>query len=173
MSFLLRLSATDRALFARFALTEGAPSASMRFWVGLTHLGGATAVIFAVLVPLLFAEGHTHQAAVLAAWSLLISHLIVQVIKRNAVRSRPEPAREGRTPVGAPDRFSFPSGHASSAMAVGFAYGMSMHAFALPLLVLAMIIGVSRVRLGLHYPSDVVAGQVIAIVTVLGFWLVL
>ena len=170
---LLRLNATDRAMFARFALTEEAPRATMRAWVAVTHLGGATAVIFAVLMPLLFSKGHTHQAAVLAAWSLLISHLVVQVIKRNAVRSRPEPAREGRTAVGVPDRFSFPSGHSASAMAVAFAYGMSMHAYALPLMVLAVIIGMSRVRLGLHYPSDVVAGQAIAMVTVLGFWFLL
>lgn len=170
---LQRLHDTDRALFARFALAEDAPWAAKRFWVGFTHLGGATAVIFAVLVPLLFAEGHTHQAAVLGAWSLLVSHLLVQVVKRNAVRSRPAPAREGRTPVGAPDRFSFPSGHSCSAMAVGFAYAMSWHAYATPLLVLAVVIGMSRVRLGLHYPSDVVAGQAIAIATVLGFWLVL
>lgn len=170
---LQRLHARDRDLFTRFALTEEAPAAAMRFWVVFTHLGGATAVIFAVLLPLLLAEGHTYRAAVLGAWSLLVSHLAVQVIKRNAVRSRPEPAREGRTAVGVPDRFSFPSGHSCSAMAVGFAYAMSWHVYATPLLVLALIIGASRVRLGLHYPSDVIAGQAIAVVTVLGFWLVL
>ena len=69
-----------------------------------------------------------------------------------------------------PDRFSFPSGHACAAMSVAFAYGMSMPGLALPLTLLAVIVGMSRVRLGVHFPGDVLAGQVIAIATVLGFW---
>jgi undecaprenyl-diphosphatase len=167
---LFRLDASDRALFSRLALSDAASVSSMRLWIVVTHLGGATSAIAAVLLPLLLSRGRLHNAAVLAAWSLLVSHLLVQVVKRNAVRPRPALAREGRSLVDVPDRFSFPSGHACAAMAVAFAYGLSMPAFALPLTVLAVIIGMSRVRLGVHYPGDVLAGQTIAIATVLGFW---
>jgi undecaprenyl-diphosphatase len=34
-----------------------------------------------------------------------------------------------------------------------------------PLVLLALLVGYSRVRLGVHYPSDVVAGQLLAIVS--------
>jgi undecaprenyl-diphosphatase len=167
---LLRLDARDRALFSRLALRSGAPVSSLRLWIAVTHLGGATSAILAVVLPLLLAEGTLHAAASLGAWSLTVSHLIVQLIKRSAGRPRPAPARQGRSLVGAPDRFSFPSGHACAAMSVAFAYGMSLPALALPLSVLAVVVGMSRVRLGVHYPGDVFAGQAIAIATVLGFW---
>jgi undecaprenyl-diphosphatase len=42
-----------------------------------------------------------------------------------------------------------------------------------PLLLLALLVGFSRVRLAVHYPSDVVIGQMIAILTAAGVWAVL
>lgn len=170
VSLLLRLDARDRALYRRLALDAAAPLSSTRLWIAVTHLGGATSAIVAVLVPLLVTQGPVHEAAALGAWSLLASHLLVQLVKRRAVRERPEPARLGRSLVGVPDQFSFPSGHACAAMSVAFAYGMSAPSLAIPLMLLAVIVGMSRVRLGVHYPGDVIAGQAIAIVTVLGFW---
>jgi undecaprenyl-diphosphatase len=65
-----------------------------------------------------------------------------------------------------PDRFSFPSGHATAAMAVALAYAVVFPALAPLLIAVAEAVGFSRVRLGVHYPSDVLVGQVIAIGTV-------
>jgi undecaprenyl-diphosphatase len=169
-SILFRLDARDRALFSRLALDASASLSTARLWVTVTHIGGASSAIAAVLVPLLLSTGRVRPAAALAAVALLLSHLVVQFIKRRAVRERPAPALAGRAIVGVPDRFSFPSGHACAAMAVAFAYGMSFPAWAVPLTMLATIVGMSRVRLGVHYPGDVLAGQAIAIVTVLGLW---
>ena len=58
----------------------------------------------------------------------------------------------------ASDRFSFPSGHALNAFAVGSVVALAYPSAALPVFVLAASIAASRVVLGLHWLSDVLAG---------------
>lgn len=160
-----RLEHEDRELYLRWVLAESASATSRFLWVALTHVGGVAASVALALVPLALAEGQLKVAAVQAAWSLTISHLIVQVIKRNVERSRPTAAVKREALVGIPDRFSFPSGHSAAVMSVAFIHAATFQSLAVPMLVLAGLVGFSRVRLGVHYPGDVVVGQLIAIAT--------
>lgn len=162
---LTRLDAGDRALYELLLLAGEARWASRVSWLALTHLGGATATILLVAIPLVFAQGDWHVAGVLGAWTLALSHVVVQVAKRTATRPRPA-AREGLSwHVPSPDEFSFPSGHACAAMAVAVAYAYAFPVLAWTVLPLAVLVGMSRVRLGVHYPGDVVAGQLLALGT--------
>jgi undecaprenyl-diphosphatase len=160
-----RLDDRDRALYLRWVIGESASRATLFFWTFLTHMGGVTASIAFALVPLLTAEGQFKIAAVQAAWTLSISLLIVQAIKRLVVRTRPGERIQLAAHVVVPDRFSFPSGHAAASMSVAFIHAATFHSLGWPLLVIALLIGVSRVRLGVHYPGDVLVGQLIAIAT--------
>ena len=124
------------------------------------------AIAFAVVpffVPSLESVGAS------AALFLVLSHAVVQMVKRTVSRPRPSVHADGITLAVEPDRFSFPSGHSAAAMAVALAYAIAFPAFAAPLMILAMLVGASRVMLGVHYPGDVVMGQVLAVVTA---WLV-
>jgi undecaprenyl-diphosphatase len=103
-----------------------------------------------------------HQAGVDAAIVLLVTHLVAQAIKRTATRPRPS-GMSFEALIAAPDKFSFPSGHSIAASALAFTYAWYFPTLAPALLVLATLIGVSRVRLGVHYPGDVLAGQAIAL----------
>ncbi len=67
-----------------------------------------------------------------------------------------------------PDHFSFPSGHSITAFAVTLPLGLFYPAMMLVLLFCAVSVAVSRVILGLHFLSDVVAGS--AIGSALGYF---
>ena len=160
-----RIEDQDRELFLRWVLTESSSGASRLLWMTLTHVGGVPASLALACMPFLLAEGPLKVAAVQATWSLAISHLIVQVIKRNVVRTRPHLAAQVSAHVGIPDRFSFPSGHSAAVMSVAFIHAATFHSLAVPMLALAAVVGFSRVKLGVHYPGDMLVGQLIAIAT--------
>lgn len=63
---------------------------------------------------------------------------------------------------------SFPSGHATSAFAAAATLGLMLPPVRVPLFLLASLVGVSRVAVGAHYLSDVVAGAVLGLVFTLG-----
>jgi undecaprenyl-diphosphatase len=72
------------------------------------------------------------------------------------------------------DRFSFPSGHAATSFAIATLLALAFPAAAAPLLAMAGAIAASRVALGLHYVSDVLAGAMLGIATgALGYALLL
>jgi undecaprenyl-diphosphatase len=161
-SLLARLDARDRALFMRWAMDPA--SDSRRAWVALTYLGGLWCTVAAAGVPLVVGAV-LHAAAVRAMLGLMISHAVVQVIKRRVLRERPSIAVGAEALIANPDAFSFPSGHATAAMAVAFAYAVTFPGWAAPLVMIAAAVGLSRVCLGVHFPGDVIAGQAIAILT--------
>lgn len=158
---LVRLGARDRDLLLRCAIAPSARPASRAVWTAVTHLGGTWSSVAAAAAPGL-ACCDLRRASRLALATLVLSHLAVQVLKRTAGRGRPSSLARGMALVPEPDRYSFPSGHAAAAMAVALAYSVVFPPWAPLLLLLATVVGFSRVRLAVHYPSDVVAGQLIA-----------
>lgn len=140
----------------------------------ITDLGGsaALAAVAFVTTGLLWVYGHGYMIAPL--WlSLLGSQITTYTGKYVIARPRPEFVTEvvAATP-------SFPSGHATSAMAV---YGFVAYIIASNLTdarprfeviywaaVLIGLVGFSRLLLSVHYASDVAAGFLVG-----GFWLLL
>jgi undecaprenyl-diphosphatase len=107
------------------------------------------------------------EAALLATLTLLVSHLLVRILKDLATRPRPSLASPHCRLIDTPGCFSFPSGHAAAAAALAAGYGVSAPGLAPALALIALVVGASRVRLGVHYPGDVLAGQAIAVLTAL------
>jgi undecaprenyl-diphosphatase len=160
---LSNLGARDRTLFLRCALVDSSRRARF-LWTMLTHVGGATCTVLAATLPL-WLGGAIAAVAQQALITLVLSHLLVQVVKRTVGRPRPSRGIAGAALIVEPDRFSFPSGHAAAAMSVAFVYASAYPSLAVPLVALATAVGISRVFLGVHYPGDVLIGQVIAVLT--------
>jgi undecaprenyl-diphosphatase len=166
-----RLGALDQAWLARVAARR--PSAWVdRMFRVVTHAGGVRCTTLGPLCILPF--GRTRAFALSLLIANVASHLVVQLLKRTVVRRRPHLAPDAALALAAiPDAFSFPSGHACAAMAVALPCVLRGGAMGLPVLAVALLVGTSRVYLRVHYPSDVLAGQVIgAAGALLGTWAV-
>ena len=169
VSLFTRIDARDRSVFKRLVIAEHAPRHVRWVHQALTHLGGAWLTIGLCTLPLLLPintqTSPFHFAARVGLATLLISHFIVRILKRTIGRPRPSARTSARTLITEPDCFSFPSGHSAAAMSVALAYAVAFPLFAAPLLGIALAVGGSRVFLGVHYPGDVVIGQMIALIT--------
>lgn len=100
------------------------------------------------------------REAIAAIVAVLALAGAVKVTKQTVSRARPDPAQQVIRESGG----SFPSGHASGTMALGLilvaqARRRWLWGVAATLAILAM--GLSRLCLGVHYPSDVVGGWLI------------
>lgn len=139
-----------------------------RFFGLLTHIGGATFTIIASLSVALFAPGIWRIVGWQSFIALSVSFVITTVIKRKIQRIRPylvlPEAKVGRNPL---QDYSFPSGHTTAIFSVITPFLFVSGWFSLFLILLAIIVGLSRIYLGLHYPSDCIAGSMIGTITAL------
>ena len=100
-----------------------------------------------------------------ALGSFVVASSITQITKRIVLRERPFVAEPQRFTARIPEEdinYSFPSGHATTAF--NAATTLTLHYpkwyVAVPAYAWASAVGYSRMRLGVHYPSDVLAGAV-------------
>lgn len=141
----------------------------------VTHLGDAGMIWIILTVGLLLFK-KTRKVGVMSALALLLALLVDNVILKNLVgRIRPYEVVEGLDClIGAQKDFSFPSGHTGSSFASAVVCFRELpKKYGIPLLVLAFLIGFSRLYVGVHYPTDVLAGMIIGtLLALLSCWIV-
>lgn len=134
--------------------------------VPITHLGDRkTLIVVAALGVILFLSWRRYRSAVLLALTTGVSFAVVEGGKHWVGRLRPE-VSDPLLPV--PTTGSFPSGHTLAATAVYVAFALLLASrwrrpwpglllFGVSLM-LAFLIGFSRLYIGHHYVTDVIAG---------------
>jgi undecaprenyl-diphosphatase len=171
-TWIVRLHAHDERALHALVLRRRPPLD--RLMHAVTHLGDAAVTVGVTLLLMLGAVPALREAGVQAAFALASSHAVVQLLKRTVSRARPRMPEGFAALVQPPDRFSFPSGHAASSLSVALALAAVLPgAVATALVALAVVVGLSRCYLGVHYPGDVLAGWVLAMLGLAAAGLVL
>lgn len=130
---------------------------------------------YAIMVGILLVKGAEGLTPVLHMASAgLVGTLLYKWLKGKTLRPRPYEVRQDIWLAGTPlDKFSFPSGHTLHAVVfsiVALSYYPQLSIIVIPF---TMMVGLSRVVLGLHYPSDVLAGALIgALIACLSFFII-
>lgn len=163
----LWVQAGDHRLMHR--VNRWKPPQWMRLWMIAATRGGDGWLWYAMgLVVALFGGPERFHALLAAAASVSLGIVLFLKLKRAFGRKRPcalEP--HCWATLLPPDQFSFPSGHTITAFAVTVSLGMFYPAMLPGLFFCAVNIALSRILLGMHFLSDVLAGA--ALGTALGY----
>jgi len=135
----------------------------IRYWFRLVSRLGDGVFWYTLMVAILLNQGRSGFLPVLhIALTGLVATLLYKWLKGKTLRPRPYEVHQDVWLSGKPlDKFSFPSGHTLHSVAFS---GITLAYFpmlAWLLIPFTVMVGMSRVILGLHYPSDVLAGAVI------------
>jgi undecaprenyl-diphosphatase len=169
--------ASDDRVTGRMAAWR--PPRWVRLWMlAATRAGdGWLWLLTAAVLPASGDRGLPVLAAV--AVSAGLANLLLLLVKGRVRRPRPcERALSRHFDVGPlawfpSDRFSFPSGHSLNAFAIGTVIAFAFPGMAVPVLAVAATIAASRVVLGLHWLSDVLAGALAGLLIGTAVWLTL
>jgi undecaprenyl-diphosphatase len=151
---------TDLKLL-RFMRTRGHAPGVEAFARALGKAGNNGAIWFALGVLLALVDSSNRDewlvCGLLGPFAIGLNYLVKLIVRR------PRPVLEGLPPLGgAPSSLSFPSAHATSSFAVATAMTRVDTWGALAFL-LALALALGRPYLGMHYPSDVLAGALLGI----------
>ena len=133
-----------------------------QFFKGVSRLGdGAFWYAMLLTVWALQGLGYSVQMLYLIVGSSL-GTLIYKLLKKHTVRPRPYQVHQvivmGERPL---DHFSFPSGHTLHAVMATVCLGYIQPWLLLLMLPFTLLVALSRMVLGLHYPSDVMVGALL------------
>ncbi len=132
-------------------------------FVFITTLGNGGIIWILISVAMLFYK-KTRKVGIAVLIALAASLLIDNILLKNIVaRTRPYDVISGLTSlVGTQKDYSFPSGHTGSSFAAAVVmFIMLPKRYGVPAVVLAALIGFSRLYVGVHYPTDVLAGMML------------
>jgi undecaprenyl-diphosphatase len=159
-TFFQHLDRVERPLCALANTLANVPPVH-RLFVFVSKLGDGPAwVMLFIAIGLTMPDAGNLPAVLIA--TCVFNLLLYKLIKGQTLRNRPCTTWEAINPVTPPlDHYSFPSGHTLHAVSITLIVLPVLPLLGLLLVPLTVLIMLSRVILGLHYPSDVLIATAI------------
>lgn len=129
----------------------------------LTHLGDA-GILWIVLTLVLLVYAKTRKTGAVMALSMILNALVTNIVLKNILaRTRPYEIIDGLySIVGAQKDYSFPSGHSACSFACAVViYRYCPKKYGISALAAAVLIALSRLYVGVHFPTDVLGGALV------------
>lgn len=122
------------------------------------------AILVVVLIYMFKKNDQTRKLAKETIIAFLICTVLFIVLKLIFQRPRPFDAFNELVPlVDKPTDYSFPSGHTASAFICAFmVYDGLPKKYSILIIILAILVAFSRLYVGVHYPTDILAGIILA-----------
>ena len=131
----------------------------------ITHLGDR-GQFWIALALLLLCFRRARKIGLACCVSMLLGLLLTDgILKHLVARTRPYELIPGlERLIEKQHDFSFPSGHTTNSLACGWViFRMAPKKLGVPALILAVLIALSRLYVGVHYPTDVLGGTIVGI----------
>ncbi|HHT24283.1 MAG TPA: phosphatase PAP2 family protein [Clostridiaceae bacterium] len=141
-----------------------------KFFIFYTTLGNK-GYLWIALGIILIIFNKTRKTGLLLLISLLISHLLNNFVLKTLIdRPRPyEVLPNVRMVIGRVEETSFPSGHSATAFGSAFVIFLRERGWLRwTALAMAILMAFSRLYVGVHYPTDVLAGSIVGILIASG-----
>lgn len=132
----------------------------------ITELGGAIFTTGFVLMLISFGKSKLRLIGLEALIGLSASQLIVQILKKSLSRERPYNILNNINTFNIKLKdYSFPSGHTTASFSIAVSLSINLPYLSVILIATAFTVGISRIYLGVHYPSDVLVGIFLGSIT--------
>ncbi len=167
---------SSQNIYLFYLINGGVENSFLNFIMPLiTNFGNFFVWVVICIFIYIFGDRFGRQVAILGLAALILSNVLVIMLKIIIAEPRPFMALPNVDLLTPESGSSFPSGHTASSFTAATVIGLKYHQktkgkkrwLIYPLLLLAIVVGFSRVYVGVHYPYDVIFGALFGVVCAL------